>query len=393
MAFLMSCRRYIAPLVFCGQVATSFFDTALQMVIKERCANTSDHDGEQKSITNFNMTYNMIVKFMPIIPAVLLAREGDKGNRKVPIVFPLVGYFLSRGLLLLDVLLDWPLQVLYAVPVIHGLCGGFASYWAGVMALVSVSSSEDERALRIMRTELVYGIAGFVGSLASGHLFAIYSLNLKQGVILCGLSVLLYLACLLYAALFLRVEPLGILGDRHERRESVGIINHEARDKTNIALLFIGGVVYDIAVAGGMEMLAAFVLKEPLSWGAALVGYGNAAGYLLFITSFLGVKVFSRSRSLMLFALIPMPTIRSLLSKQVKGSSYGIIFVALQLSFKLVGLVTTPIYTKIYQGTLDTIPGFVFILSSLFTVLSMIPVSIVGCRTARHNGYERIQGN
>lgn len=424
---MITCRKYIAPLVFCAQVASSFFDTALQMVVKERCANATDSDGQQKAITNFNMTYNMIAKFMPFLPAILLAKVGDRGYRKMPIVVPLVGYFLSRGLLLLDVAFDWPLQVLYAVPVIHGLCGGFASYWAGVMALVSVSSGEEERSVSIMMTELVYGIAGFIGSLASGHLFALYTVNLKQGVILSGSSVVLYLLCLLYAAFFLRVSPPAVLGDRLERRESFGIINHEARDKINIVLLFVSGILYDIAVAGGMEMLAAYVLKEPLNWGATLVGYGNAAGSLLFITSFLGVKMFTRlsvrdesmimvgmvsfatgiyfmafvtttpmyflARSVTLFALIPMPTIRSLLSKQVKGTSYGITFVMLQLSFKLASLVTTPIYTKIYQATLDTFPGFVFILSSIFTVLSIIPISIVGCRSSRHNGYERIQGN
>ncbi|XP_077099364.1 solute carrier family 46 member 2 [Siphateles boraxobius] len=420
----MSFRKYIAPLVFCAQVASSFFDTALQMVVKERCSNATDRDSEQKAITNFNMTFNMLLKFIPIVPAIILAKVGDKGYRKVPIAVPLVGYFVSRALLLLDIALGWPLQVLYAVPVIYGLCGGFASYWAGVMALVSVSSGEDDRSVRIMRTELVYGIAGFIGSLASGHLFDLYIVDLKQGVILSGLSVLLYLICLLYATFILRVDHAS---ERQERRESLGILNQETRDKIKIALLFASGILYDIAVAGGMEMLAAYVLKDPLNWGATEVGYGNAVGSLLFITSFVGVKMFTRcsvkdesmimvgmvsfavgiyfmafvtttpmyflARSVTLFALIPMPTIRSLLSKQVKGCSYGITFVMLQLSFKLASLVTTPIYTKIYQTTLDTLPGFVFMLSSIFTVLSMIPISIVGCRSARHNGYERIQGN
>ncbi|XP_051973013.1 thymic stromal cotransporter homolog [Xyrauchen texanus] len=423
---MMSWRQYIAPLVFCAQVASSFFDTALQMVVKERCANTTDPDSEQKAITNFNMIFNMILKFVPIVPAILLAKVGDKGYRKVPIFVPLIGYLVSRTLLLLDIVLEWPLQVLYAVPVIHGLCGGFASYWAGVMALVSVCATEDKRSLRIMRTELVYGIAGFIGSLASGHLFNLYTVDLKHGVILSGLSVLFYFFCLIYAAVILRVDNI-VLENRQERRESIGIINQEARDTLNIVLLFAGGILYDIAVAGGIEMLAAYVLKEPLNWGATEVGYGNAAGSLIFITSFVGVKIFTRcsvrdesmimigmvsfaagiyfmafvtttplyflARSLTLFALIPMPTIRSLLSKQVKGTSYGITFVLLQLSFKLASLVTTPIYTKIYQISLDTFPGFVFILSSIFTVLSIIPISIVGCRSARHNGYETIQGN
>ncbi|KAA0703695.1 Thymic stromal cotransporter -like protein CE11 [Triplophysa tibetana] len=424
----MSCSEHIVPLVFCAQVASSFFDTALQMVVKERCTtNSTDPDSEQKSITNFYMTFNMINKFITIVPALILAKVGDRGYRKVPIMVPLVGYFVSRALLLLDIVLEWPLKVLFAVPVIHGLCGGFASYWAGVMALVSLRTSDEKRSLHIMRTELVFGIAGFIGSLASGHLFNLYTVDLKHGVLLSGLSVLLYFLCLVYAIFILRVGHFTALGDEQERRENVEIINQDARDTINIILLFVGGILYDIAVAGGVEMLAAYVLKDPLNWGATMVGYGNAFGSILFITSFIGVKVFTRcsfrdesmimigmvsfasgiyfmayvtttpmyflARSLTLFALIPMPTIRSLLSKQVKGTSYGFTFVMLQLSFKVSSLVTTPIYTKIYQSTLDTFPGFVFILSSTFTVLSMIPISIVGCRSSRHRGYESIQGN
>lgn len=38
----------------------------------------------------------------------------------------------------------------------------------------------------------------------------------------------------------------------------------------------------------------AAVLREPLSWNQVQVGYGTASGYTIFITSFLGVLVFSR---------------------------------------------------------------------------------------------------
>eukprot|EP00063_Salmo_salar_P019664 XP_013994499.1 PREDICTED: thymic stromal cotransporter homolog [Salmo salar] len=88
-----------------------------------------------------------------------------------------------------------------------------------------------------------------------------------------------------------------------------------------------------------------------------------------------------------------MPTIRALLSKQVNGSSYGITLISLQLSFKIASLAYTPIYTKVYQATLDWFPGFVFTLSSIITVLATIPVSMVGCRAGRAEGYERIPGD
>lgn len=198
------------------------------------------------------------------------------------------------------------------------------------------------------------------------------------------------------------------------------------KNMVNIVLLFAAAMLYNFAVGGAVEILGVFVMKAPLSWNTTQVGYGNAAGCMIFLTSFLGVIVFRRcfsdvmliligmvsfasgiffmsfvkttamfylARSLNLFALIPMPTIRSLLSQQVPASSYGTILTSLQLGLKFAGLAYIPAFTKIYQGTLDWFPGFVFTLSSIFTVLGMIPISIVGCRLPQRQQYVRIQGD
>lgn len=285
---------YIEPVVFCAQVASAFYDTGLQSTVKERYENNpnfTDTDSQQKAISNFYMVYNMLGKFVPIIPAIILARCGDRGYRKLPIVVPLIGYFIARFFLVLVIIFNWPLEVMYGGAVVHGLCGGFCSYWAGVMALVSLSTPEEERSLRIIRMELVYGLAGLVGSLASGHLFQLYTVELKNGVILVGLSVTLYFFCLVYSICVLKIVHSN--GTR-ERRESVGILERSFKNTTNIALLFAGGILYDVAVGGGMEILVSYVMKEPLNWDAKQIGYGNAAGFVVFITSFLGVKVFSK---------------------------------------------------------------------------------------------------
>ncbi|KAM9455553.1 solute carrier family 46 member 2 [Clarias gariepinus] len=419
MAFL---RSHLEPVVFCAQVASSFFDTGLQMVVKQRYENlTAGGQHGQKAIANFYMIFNILTKVVPIIPALLLSRIADRGYRKVPVIVPLIGYFVSRSLLLFVIALDWRVEVMYAAPVVNGLCGGFSTYWPGVIVVVSLSTSEEVRSLRIMRIELVYGLAGFLGSLASGHLFQLYALGNKQGVLLSCSSVLLYFLCVVYATCVLQVSTRSPDAEERRDNDSFGVLN---RDTVNIALLFTAGILYDVAVAGGVEILNVFVLVEPLSWTAAEVGYGNAAGSVIFITSFLGVKLFTRcslsdtsmiligmisfltgiyfmtfvtttamyflARTLTLFALIPMPTIRSLLSKQIRGSSYGKTFTGLQLSFLLAGLATTPIYTQVYQATLHTLPGFVFTLSSIITFLAMIPTSIVGCRTARQERYDRL---
>lgn len=39
----------------------------------------------------------------------------------------------------------------------------------------------------------------------------------------------------------------------------------------NVALLFAGGVLYDVAVGGAMEILVIFEVTEPLNWNATQV--------------------------------------------------------------------------------------------------------------------------
>nr|XP_046230648.1 thymic stromal cotransporter homolog [Scatophagus argus] len=431
--------RQIEPILVLEQLGSTLFETALQMVAKDRCANAtypdthlSREDSQQKAMSDFYMIYNLIIQLTPILPALFLARLGDRGWRRAPIAVPLCGYLLSRLTLLLVVIFRLPLEVMYGAAVLFGLSGGFCTFWPGVMTLASLGSTQTDRSKAMMRVELLYGTVGLVGSLVSGHLFLLYSSSVGHGTILLTVSTLLHLLCLLHSIFLLQVKQVP----SREPEEEPHILSKASSNvpaeaparinMVNVVLLFVAAMLYGSAVGGAIEILGIFVLKEPLNWSATQVGYGNAAGCMIFLTSFLGVIVFRRcvsdvtlvligmlsfasgiyfmsfvtttymfylARSLNLFALIPMPTIRSLLSQQVPASSCGITLTSLQLSLKLAGLAYFPAFTKIYQRTLDWFPGFVFTLSSIFTVLGMIPISIVGCRSPQRRQYERIEGD
>lgn len=273
----------------------------------------------------------------------------------------------------------------------------------------------------MMRVELLYGLAGLVGSLSSGHLFLVFSTSVGHGVVLLIVSTLLHLFILIHSIVLLQVKEVSssetchILSPAPDDDGAAAVAEAPTGiNMVNVVLLFAAAFLYDFAVGGAMEILGVFVMKEPLSWSASQVGYGNAAGSTIFLTSFLGVMLFRRcavsdvaiiligmlsfalgiyfmsfvtatymfylARSLNMFALIPTPIIRSLLSQQVPSTSYGTVLTSLQLAMKFAGLAYIPAFTKIYQGTLVWFPGFVFTLSSVFSVLGMIPISIVGCR-------------
>ncbi|NXG08936.1 TSCOT protein, partial [Sakesphorus luctuosus] len=440
MVGIVAMRTWIEPVVASSQVASAFYDTALLLVVKNYYNQTNStapshalEDAQQKAVSNFYIIYNLVLGLSPLVSAYSLSKLGDRIHRKIPICFPLLGYLGSKTLLLLLILLGWPIEVMYGAAALNGLTGGFTTLWAGIMALGSLGSSESRRSLRLIIIELVYGLAGFLGSMASGYLFVGFTDHYREGTVLVCCSIACYAVCLLYSIFVLTVPKPGASSpSKAKSAEEVGsqLPTHTGAaapagssqpsegssstpvspSRLTIILLFVAAILYDFAVAGAMNVLPLFLLKEPLSWNAVEIGYGNAAGYAIFITSFLGVFVFSRylrditmiiigvvsfstgilimafvqwtflfyiARAAMLFALIPLPTIRSMLSKHVEGSSYGKVFVLLQLSLVTTGVVTSTVYNKIYQNTLNWYSGFCFILSFLVGCLSLLPLSFV----------------
>ncbi|NXD29626.1 TSCOT protein, partial [Spelaeornis formosus] len=430
---IMAMRTWIEPVVAGSQVASAFYDTALLLVVKnyynQTNSTTPSHileDAQQKAVSNFYIIYNLVLGLSPLLSAYGFSKLGDRIHRKIPICFPLLGYLGSKTLLLLLILLGWPVEVMYGAAAFNGLTGGFTTFWAGIMALGSLGSSESKRSLRLIIIELVYGLAGFLGSMISGYLFVGFSDDYQEGTVLVCCSIACYAFCLLYSIFVLTVpKPAASCSAEVKSAEDVGgqlpaaevtgssqpsessSFTPVSPSKLIIILLFVAAILYDLAVVGAMNILPLFLLREPLSWNAVEIGHGNAAGYMIFITSFLGVLVFSRylkditiimigvlsfnagilimafvqwtflfyiARAVMLFALIPLPTIRSMLSKHVEGSSYGKVFVLLQLSLVTTGVVTSTVYNKIYQNTLDWYSGFCFILSFLVGCLSLLPL-------------------
>lgn len=61
----------------------------------------------------------------------------------------------------------------------------------------------------IMRVELLYGLAGLVGSLVSGHLYLLLGSSLGNGTLLLIASIALHALSLLQAAVLLKVGRLS----------------------------------------------------------------------------------------------------------------------------------------------------------------------------------------
>ncbi|XP_077331443.1 solute carrier family 46 member 2-like isoform X1 [Lithobates pipiens] len=452
-------RTWIEPVVSGSQLAGCFYDTGLLLVVKNYYnqtntqSNSSSEDVLQKSISNFYIIYNLIIRLTPLPSAYILAKIGDKGKRKITLCVPLVGFFISSLCLLFVTLWDLPIQVMFGTAVFNGLCGWFTAYWSSVMAWASLDSSTMRRSLRLVITECTLGLAGFIGSLISGHIF-IYQVDNHPGIILVCCSLASYAFCHLYIIFILKTPrcevtkkeeiiseiavdqaedqavPQEVPTERSRLiNSSKEIATHKQTyifsSKVTIFLLFLSATLYNSAVNGTEDVINFFVLKTPLSWGPVEVGYGNAAAYMIFVTSFLGVFIFSRclqdlslvifgmfsffagvlimafvrwtylyyiARLAMMFSLIPMPTIRAMLSKLTKESSYGKVFAVLQIIMGVVAVATSTAYIAIYQVTLDWFSGFSFIVISIVAFISFIPISFIAWQTYARKESHATQG-
>lgn len=146
----------VEPAVVLHQVAGTFFDTALLMEVKERCTNASypglsTDDSRQKAMSDFYMTYNLIIRLTPIVPAIILGRLGDRGWRRTTVAAPLGGYLIFRVSLLLLLIFRLPLPVMFGAAVLYELFGGHCTFWSGVMTVTALRSTAKERA-KVRRT-------------------------------------------------------------------------------------------------------------------------------------------------------------------------------------------------------------------------------------------------
>ncbi|KAM8962131.1 solute carrier family 46 member 2-like [Pelodytes ibericus] len=448
-------RTWIEPVVAGSQVAASFYDTGLLMAVRNHynkttmLSNQSSEDALQKAISNFYIMYNVIMGLTPMLSAYILARIGEKFSSKITICVPLAGYLISRFFLLFVFLWDWPIEVMLGSAAFNGLTGWFTTYWAGVMAWASHSSSANSRSLRLIIIEMVYGLAGCAGSLVSGHIFINVNIADRQGIILACSSTFCYAFCVLYSIFILRAHNPPELHSEDTKHIRENIQNHltpenserkrildnelldnptpisaanETSSKLILVAMFTSAILFNVAFTSTEDVINVFVLKKPLSWGPVEVGYGYAASYVTYITSFFGVFVLSKcmgdlglivigilsfsggivimafaqwtymyyiARAVMMFSLIPTPSIRSMISKHVQGSSYGKVFVALQLGIEIVAVSSSAGFNKLYQATLNWYSGFCFIVFSAFGSLSIIPIIIVACKQRKEIHHDK----
>ncbi|XP_035270829.1 thymic stromal cotransporter homolog [Anguilla anguilla] len=410
----------VEPVVVINTVGSSFYDTALTLSVYKRALEQAEghSDQAQALASRFLLLNTCLACLLSFISTVLLGWLADRRGPRLLLVLPQIGSVVRKSFLLAFVLFQLPLAVLYVGAAVHGLCGGWTAYWGGVVSLAALSSGHEGRSLKLNAVDFCSGVAGVVGGLLSGY---IYQLG-ESGLPLIMSSVLLCVGGLLYSA-FLLSYPRP--PSREEVSQSAPSQEPVWTDWRSVALLFTAIALFDVGMSGAEDVLSLYVLKPPLSWDSVWVGYGSAATSAMYLSSFLGVLVLSRplgdtalillgivsnctgmaimafatqnwvyffARGIMMFACIPMPTIRAQLSKILDAQLYGRVFGWLQSILAVTTVLSEVLFTSIYPLTLGWFSGFSFLTSCAISYLSVLPILYLNWRGTRQ-GYTPIPGN
>ncbi|XP_062309384.1 lysosomal proton-coupled steroid conjugate and bile acid symporter SLC46A3 [Osmerus eperlanus] len=387
-----------------------------------RCsANASNHSSHNEEVQKAASLFSLYTELFSMIPSLavtlILVTYSDRRGRKVAIVMPLIGSLIYTLSFLAVSFFELNLYLLIASSLVSALFGGSGTFLGGCFSYIAdLCEDGQQKTLRMAGIDMVIGLLSGVASLSTGYFLRAAGFNwpfFVSAVFLCF--------NLLYG-IFVLEETVKVPPDDAEdgsprcaafRRLASGIFHMfvagSARRNTLLVLLLLVFTTFSFANGGGLSSITLYELNEPLCWNEILIGYGSALSTTVFLTSYVGLAVFSRCgmpslviiligilsvmtglalvafakttlmmflvRIPMLLAIMPFPVLRSMMSKIVSKSEQGALFACVAFVESLSGNVASAVFSSLYAATVAWYPGFSFLLAS---GLCFIPMALLG---------------
>lgn len=381
---------------------------------------SGDHEEEQNAVQKITNVYQLycswIQSSLGIFAMVLLGAWSDTKGRKVPLLVPLIGDSL-KALLLLANAYFWYWQPCYIILayIPYGLGGNWMAIFMAAYAYVGNHSGNRSRTTRL-------SLAGLMAYAAwpMGH-FTGTVLYMKGGYVLVfGAQLIFSIVTVIYT--LLRFDS-GPPPKREGEEEREGDARREKKltlekVKTSLTVVFkpregylrahiiahviciwvtvisyegsaftylytrkkFGWNYYDYTiwsiVGTPISFLASCVILPILSYyfqlEDSLLGFIGSASHIFYGTIvgtapypwmlYLGLVVSS-------FSGMVITSSRGAISKLVRSNELGGVFTTIALGEAFSPIVVAPVFTLIYNSTLETFPGAVFIVGSVFAVV------------------------
>ncbi|KAF5916363.1 hypothetical protein HPG69_017597 [Diceros bicornis minor] len=343
----------------------------------------------QKKVSLFNLQMDISGLIPGLVSTFILLSHSDQQGRKFPLILSSVGALATSVWLCLLSYFAFPFQLLIASTFIGALCGNYTTFFGACFAyIVDQCKEQKQRTIRIAIIDFILGLVTGLTGLSSGYF-------IRELGFVWSFKNLFYRAYMLFK-------------------------NASGERRCLLCLLLFTTITYFFVVIGTSPIFILYELDSPLCWNEVYIGYGSALGSISFLTSFLGIWLFSycmedihmafigifttmagmamtafaRTTLMMLlvrlpflFTIVPLSVLRSMMSKVVHSTEQGTLFACVAFLETLGGVTAVSTFNGIYSATVAWYPGFTFLLSAVLLLIPAVSLCVVKCTSWNEEGY------
>ncbi|XP_074072242.1 lysosomal proton-coupled steroid conjugate and bile acid symporter SLC46A3 isoform X2 [Macrotis lagotis] len=373
----------------------------------------------QKKASFFSLQMDLSGLIPGIVVTFILLSNSDQKGRKGPLILSSIGALASSIWLCLLSYLGLPIQLLIASTLISAFCGNSATFLGGCFAyIVDQCKEEKQKTIRIAIIDLILGLVTGLTGLSSGYFIKELGFMWSYFIISVALTI-----NLIYIVFFLE-DPISVSSSQDSStswsknfkksflRAYMLFKNIRGKQRTLLCLLLFTMITYFFVVFGSSPIFILYELNSPLCWNEVYIGYGSSLASISFLTSFLGIWIFSYClkdvyivfigiftttggmalasfakttlvmflvRIPFLFTFMPLSVLRSMLSKVVPSTEQGTLFACIAFLETLVGVIAYSAFNGIYSVTVAWFSGFTFLLSAGLLLIPGISLCVIMC--------------
>nr|XP_033804792.1 solute carrier family 46 member 3-like [Geotrypetes seraphini] len=385
---------------------------------------------KQKEVQERASYFLVLLDLSGLIPslvvALILVAYGDHHGRKAAMLLPSIGALLSSSFCFAVSYFSLTLYVFFASSLISGFLGSFATFLGGCFSYISdLCHNEKQKTVRIALIDMILGLGGGLAGLSSGYFLRDlgFSWSFMIAFLLHFVNTAYIIFCLEDTIKVSESRQNALIKETF-KKVFLGVFllfqSSSRRKRTLIILMLFAFNMYLFSHLAGYALFTLYELDAPLCWDEVLIGWGSALSTLGFLSSFLGVYLFTCClgdayivligiiswisgaivtafarttqimllvRLLLLFSDMPFPILRSMMSKVVLDSEQGALFACIACLESLIGTIAVISFNSIYAATVTWYPGFCFLLAAGLSVIPFIIVCLLMCIGYRDRDY------
>ncbi|XP_055300087.1 proton-coupled folate transporter [Sitodiplosis mosellana] len=384
----------------------------------------------QITVSTFHQWNHIAGYIFTIVIALFIGSWSDRRGRKIPLLIGLTGKLIYVLGLLLNIYNDkWPVEyIIYTATLPSALTGVDIAIFASAFAYISDVSSVENRTLRVTILEVCYLITFPTGIALGSYLFNVVLDH--SYFIMFSINAVFLMAAFLYSIFNLKwstssrqrsiteVGCNGILGDFFDKKHIVDTVstltkkrsNHRRmflwiflvamffytfqRDERNYTYLYTGSKfgwqtaefstfkVFQSSTQILMVFCGIPIMTKLLEFRdttIAMVGAYCFATARIFFTLAEIPEIFYVGAAISSMGPVGGPILRSMTSKVVPSSERGKVFAVLSACDNAVPLISSILYTQVYNWTVNSYPGIYILtfITQMILFFLMLTVHVV----------------